>query len=194
MRLSMMIRCGIDNPFRMTQKHHRIEIPLSKKKLFLLLIGAIVFVALGTWFVMSPETFSKGPLRSVTAIYLVGMASIVFFGFAALYILRKLPDSKPGLIIDETGITDNSSAIAAGHIPWTDIDSLSVITIQKQSFILFNVHHPQDYIDRQKGILKKKMMQMNVRLYGSPLLISASGLKIGFEELYKLVSERMGGK
>lgn len=178
----------------MIKTNHRIEIPLSKKKLFLILIGAIVFVALGLWFVMAPETFSKGPLRSVTVVYIVGVAAIVFFGMAALFVLRKLPDRKPGLVIDESGITDNSSAIAAGHIPWTDIQSLSVFTVQKQSFILFNVHNPQDYIDRQKGMLKKKMMQMNFKMYGSPLALNANGLKIGFDELYKLIMERVGNK
>jgi hypothetical protein len=176
----------------MTQTLQRIEIPLSKKKITLILIGAIVFVALGVWFVMEPDTFSKGPLRSPTVVSIVGIVAIVFFGILGFYALRKLPDSKPGLILDETGLTDNSSAVAAGHILWTDIESLSVITIQKQSSIMLHVKDPQAYIDRQTGIFKKKMMQMNYKMYGSPIALNASGLTITFDELYKLISERVG--
>lgn len=176
----------------MTQTQNRIEIPLSKKKIIAVLIGTIVFVALGTWFVMKPGIFSRGPLRSEPVVYIVGIAAIVFFGLVGVYALRKLPDNRPGVIMDETGITDNSSAVAAGHILWTDINSISVITIQKQAFILFHVKNPQDYIDRQSGFFKKKLMQMNFNMYGSPLTLNANGLKITFGELHKLVAERVG--
>jgi hypothetical protein len=171
----------------MTQTQNRIEIPLSKKKITLIFIGSVIAVALGAWFVTAPDTFSKGPLRSELVVYIVGLAAIVFFGMVAFYALRKLPDNKPGMIIDESGITDNSSGVAAGQILWSDINSVSVITVQKQSFILLHVKNPQDYIDRQRGIFKKKMMQMNYKMYGSPLTLSANGLKITFDELYELV-------
>lgn len=176
----------------MTQTKSSIEIPLSKKKITLLLIGSIVFVVLGVWFVMEPDQFSRGPLRNPTVVTIVGVAAIVFFGFCALYALRKLPGNKPGLIIDESGLTDNSGAVSAGKILWTDIDDFSIIAIQKQHFILLHVKNPQDYIDRQTGVFKKKMMQMNFKLYGSPLTINSNGLKITFDELHKLIAERVG--
>lgn len=175
----------------MTQTKNSIAIPLSKKKITLILIGSIVFVVLGVWFVMEPDKFSRGPLRNSTVVTIVGVVATVFFGFCALYALRKLPDNKPGLIMDESGLTDNSSALSAGQILWTDINNFSVITIQKQHFILLHVKNPQDYIDRQKGVFKKKMMQMNFKLYGSPLTINSNGLKITFDELHKLIAERV---
>lgn len=176
----------------MTPTNNNIEIPLSKKKITLILIGSIVFVVLGVWFIMEPDKFSRGPLRNPTVVTAVGIAAIVFFGFCALYALRKLPDNKPGLIIDESGLTDNSSAVSAGQILWTDINNLSVITIQKQKFILLHVKNPQDYIDRQTGAFKRKMMQLNFKLYGSPLTVNTNGLKITFDELHKLIAERIG--
>lgn len=168
----------------------KVEIALSKKKISLIFIGALAFVALGAWFVMAPDTFARGPLRSAVMVMIVGIAALVFGGLIAFYAARKLADKKPGLIIDNTGITDNASAVAAGHILWADIDNLSVITVQKQSFILLHVLNPQEYIDKQQGVIKRKFMQMNFKMYGSPITLTANGLTITFDEMYRLISDR----
>lgn len=60
----------------------------------------------------------------------------------------KLPDNKSGLIIDQTGLTDNSSVASAGQIYWTDISNISGKEIHKQKFILLHVTNPQNYIDK----------------------------------------------
>lgn len=170
-----------------------IQIPLSKQKITFLLLGALLFVVLGAWLVLQPEKFAHGPgsLLGRPTVRVVGIAGILFFGICAVYAFRKLLDNKPGLIIDETGLTDNSGGVSAGHILWTDISDLSVISIQKQQFILLRVRNPQDYIDRQKGTFRKKMMQLNFKLYGSPLTITANGLKMTFAELHRLIAERV---
>jgi hypothetical protein len=175
------------------QKVNRVEIPLSKKRIILILLGSLAFVAAGIWFVVKPATFSdSGPLRGSTVVVtVVGVAAILFFGLCAVYAMRKLPDNKPGLVIDASGITDNSGGVSAGLVLWTDINGLSVITVQKQKFILLHVKNPNDYIERQTGLIKRKMMQMNFKMYGSPLTIGANGLKIDFDELLKLIEERM---
>jgi hypothetical protein len=38
----------------MITQHDQIIIPLSKKKMFLTLLGSIVFVGVGLWFLTSP--------------------------------------------------------------------------------------------------------------------------------------------
>jgi len=43
----------------MTTSGQRIEIPLSKKKILLMLLGALAFVAIGLWFVISPQTITN---------------------------------------------------------------------------------------------------------------------------------------
>jgi hypothetical protein len=172
------------------QTHNKLEIPLNKKKITLMFIGSFVFVALGIWFTMAPDTFSEGPLRTPIVVMVVGIAGIIVFGLFTFYTARKLTDNKPGVIIDDTGITDNASVVAAGHILWADIDNLSVITVQKQSFVLLHVHNPQQYIDRQKGVIKRKLMQMNFKHYGAPITLTANGLAIAFNELYQIIEER----
>ena len=54
---------------------------------------------------------------------------------AAIYGCIKIFDSKPGLVIDAEGLIDNSSAAAAGRIPWTDIGGVNVFTMHRQRML-----------------------------------------------------------
>lgn len=173
----------------MVTSGQRIEIALSKKKIFLMLIGALVFVAIGLWFVISPPTISNSYWGNPTKIAIAGYASIVFFGLCAFVLIKKLPDNKPGLVIDETGLTDNSSGVSAGKILWSDMEDISVIEIHRQKLIMLQVKNPQDYIDKQTNGFKRKMMQMNYKMYGTPLSITSNGLKISFDELLSTLTD-----
>jgi hypothetical protein len=165
----------------------RIEIQLSKTKLLLLLLGSLTFVALGLWLVIAPPTNHHYIRYSPTTILIVGYASIIFFGLCALIAVRKLADNRPGLIIDALGLSDNSSGVSGGQIPWTDILNISVIEIQKQKIIMLEVNNPQDYIGRQTNGFKRKLMKINLNKFGSPLSISSNALKISFADLHKLL-------
>lgn len=175
----------------MSANEPRLEIPLSKSKLLLLLCGALGFVAIGLWFIMSPpviqNSFWGNPLKT----RLAGYASVIFFGLCAFFLIRKLPDKRPGMIIDNNGLEDNSSGISGRRIPWSDISNISFIEIQRQKIILLEVKNPQEYISNQTSSFKKKIMEMNFKLYGTPLSLSSNGLKISFDELYKLLQARL---
>src|SRR5665647_1362036 len=99
----------------------RIEIQLSKSKLTLLSLGSIIFVGLGVWFVTNPPKESIPFFSNPTVLFIVGLASILFFGLVGFFIFKKLFDNSPGLIISAEGVFDNSSGVSAGFVPWTDI-------------------------------------------------------------------------
>src|SRR5688572_15627450 len=101
--------------------NNRIEIPISKKKLTFMLIGSLVFVSLGLWFLISPPTSNHRLFGNPTLIFAAGISATLFFGLCFVYLLKKIPDKTPGLIIDNDGILDNSSGVSAGFIPWADI-------------------------------------------------------------------------
>lgn len=170
-------------------QEQQIEIQLSKIKLLLLLLGSLTFVGLGLWFIITPPEIHNSYWSSPTKILIVGYVSIIFFGLCALFIIRKLPDNKPGLIIDNLGLSDNSSGVSGGQILWSDISNISVIEIHRQKFILLKVKNPQDYINRQTSAFKRKMMKMNFNMYGTPLSLTSNSLKISFNDLYKLLAE-----
>ncbi|MGZ3882819.1 MAG: STM3941 family protein [Bacteroidia bacterium] len=168
-----------------------VIIALSKKKILLMLTGSLAFVAIGVWFIVKPPVVHHAVFGNPTLIFSAGIASVLFFGLCAVMLLRKLPDTTPGLVIDEAGLNDNSSGVAAGQIPWSDIDSFSVVEIQKQKIILVHVKHPQTYIERQSGSFKRKAMALNNKLYGTPVSITSNGLNIGFEELRAILTIRL---
>ncbi|PCI95703.1 MAG: hypothetical protein COB15_11905 [Flavobacteriales bacterium] len=175
----------------MTSQNEQIEIPLSKNKMFLTLLGAIAFVGLGLWFLINPPKSNHWLLGNPTLIFIIGLASILFFGLVAVTIFRKFSDKKPGLIINKQGITDNSSGVSAGLIPWTDIQEIKMSQVMSQKFLMFIVSNPQDYLDKVTNPLKRNAMKMNYKTYGSPISISSNALKTNFDELQKLLEYKM---
>jgi hypothetical protein len=167
-----------------------ITIPLSKGKLLLSTLGAFAFVAIGFWFVLAPPSRTGSSLES-TFLMVLGLVAILFFGGIALLIIRKLFDPRPGLVIDERGLTDNSGGLSAGQILWEDIEDISVLQIQRQRLILILVKNPQDYLDRQSNGWKRKLMAINYRQYGTPISISTNGLKISFAALLETLKHQL---
>jgi hypothetical protein len=162
---------------------NKIEIQLSKSKLALLFSGSAVFVALGIWFVIDPPKINNPIFGNPTTIFIVGLASVVFFGFAGFFIFKKLGDKSPGLVISDEGVFDNTSAVSAGLVPWGDVLEIRETKIANQTFINLVVKNPQEYIDKQKSAFKRKLMHINYDTYGTVIGISANGLKCDYREL-----------
>lgn len=175
----------------MTAPEQQIEIPLNKSKIIIMLIGSLAFVAIGLWFVIAPPTIENSYWGSPAKLAIAGYLSIVFFGLCSFVFLRKLPDDKPGLIIDDTGLVDNSGGLSAGRILWSDIEDISVMEIHSQKLIMLHVTNPQQYIERQKNVFKRKGMEMNNKMYGTPISITANGLKTSFDELLNILMNKL---
>lgn len=170
----------------------RIEIPLSKTKIMLILVCTIVFLIIGLCFIIWPENFLShfGRPCTIEGIRVWGIFGSLFFGLGTLYALWKLFDQKPGLIIDREGLLDNSSGIAAGRIPWADVTGVSEWEYHGPKMVVLLLKDPQRYISPQSKALKRKAMLENLDRCGSPVVISAVGLKISYKELYALLREQ----
>jgi hypothetical protein len=166
---------------------HKIEIPSSKIKLISMLIGTSVFIVGSYYLFQYPERFISYRFRSVEFIKAIGLFLLVFCSSAWVYIPVKLFDKKPGLILDENGIYDNSSVVSVGLILWKDIESIRIEKIKSTKILIVNVHNPEKYIDRSNRF-KKVLLNLNTKLYGTPLTIGLAGLKYNFERLEKLIS------
>ncbi len=169
---------------------NQIEIPLSKQKLYLMLFGSILAVVAGFWLVLNPPKSNHPIFGNPTLILITGIVAIIFFGYVAIFLVKKLPDNKPGLIINSEGIIDNSSGVSAGLVLWKDIIDISTSNVMNQKFLMFIVKNPEEYINRQNGIVKRKVMEINYKSYGSPISISANTLDTNFEELYELLQRK----
>ena len=171
-------------------EENQIEIPLSKQKMYLMLFGSIIFVVIGTWLVVNPPKSNHPIFGNPMVILISGISAIIFFGYTAFILFKKLPDNKPGLIINSEGIIDNSSGVSPRIVLWTDIIEISTANVMNQKFLMFIVKNPEEYINRQNGIVKRKAMEINYKTYGSPISISANTLDTNFEELYKLLKRK----
>jgi len=164
-----------------------IRIALSKKKLIFGFIGSIIFVVLGIQFILKPVSYVSFLYRNVELIRIVGYASLIFFGFCLIYILCKAFDKKPGLIINENGITDNSNFTSVGLIEWSEIIGIRTQQVMKTKFILIDVLNPEKYIQNSTKF-KATLMKGNLKMYGTPLSITSNSLSYNFNELEKLLN------
>jgi hypothetical protein len=167
---------------------NKIEIPLSKTKLLLGIGGSILFVALGLYLITTIAEQQTG--LNPTLVKGVGIACILFFGATGIYGIKKLFDKKIGLTIDENGIFDNTNASSVGLIKWTDITAIKREQVASTKFLLIYTTNPDFYLDKAKGFTRK-LMAGNNRMYGTPLSITSNTLKYNFNDLEKLINDRL---
>tara|TARA_R110002096_G_scaffold410542_1_gene610295 strand:- start:1297 stop:1848 length:552 start_codon:yes stop_codon:yes gene_type:complete len=171
--------------------NNKIEIPISKKKIVLLLIGVIILVIGAVLMTVEPERITlfhrKGLILSPETVRIIGVVGIVFCGTTGVFFIKKLFDKKVGLIIDEKGITDNSSALSIGLIEWKDINGIELTQVNSIKFLRIGVKNPEEYISKAKNGIKAKIMKINMNMYGSPIYITSNSLKYNFEELETIV-------
>lgn len=160
---------------------------LSKTKILLLVVGALVFVALGIWmYQLDPGWIESQRLfNSPLLVHGIGIISVVFFGLCVVIGIKKFFDKKPGLILGASGIVDNSSGASAGLIPWSEIQGFGILDIQKQKMLIIYLADPEKYI-QAGGSMKRALNRMNLKICGSPVAISSNALKINFNELVSL--------
>ncbi len=169
----------------------KITIPINKIKLTLMLFGSLIFVTLGIIYIYDPQKFISPLNNNKELIFLAGIASVLFFGLASFYIFKKLFDNRPGLIISSKGIFDNSSAAPVGLIDWKDIINIDSIKIHGQQIILIKVKNPDKYIKKQDSKRIRNVLKANHNFYGTPIAITANGLKIALVKLQKLIIENL---
>ncbi|HEY8976534.1 MAG TPA: STM3941 family protein [Burkholderiaceae bacterium] len=173
----------------MTATDERI-VELSKAKLAKLLVGACGFVVLGVLMLRPEPEWSRlpFPFDDSTLVRGTGLLAVGFFGLCALFGVRKLFERKPGLVLDSTGILDNTSGIAAGLVPWPEVVGFDIFQLHGARSLVVKVTDPDKYANRG-GAIRRALNKANVVLCGSPIAITSSSLKIDFDELLRLCSD-----
>jgi hypothetical protein len=167
---------------------NKIEIPLSKTKLLLGIGGSILFVILGLYLftTIADQQIRFNPLQVKGA----GIAGILFFGATGIYGIKKMFDNNVGLTIDDNGIIDNTNASSIGLIKWADITEIKTEQVMSTKFLLIYTKDPNGILEKVNG-LKRKLMEGNMKMYRTPLSITSSTLKYNFNDLEKLLKDRL---
>ena len=164
-------------------------IGISKVKTLLILLGALAFVALGVWFLTldTQAIEAQRKFNSPVLVYGIGGVAIAFFGACGIFAIKKLFDTSPGLVLNRQGLTDNSSAISVGFVPWSEVSRIEEHQIQKQKFISIFVDNPDKYMNAG-NVLQRKARQANLKMCGTPISISSNALKIKYDDLYSVIA------
>ena len=169
----------------MTVENERV-IPLSRAKLAMTIAGALLFVAAGAWFFMASDEGSlvttMGRFVPPWVVHGLGIAAALFGVAGVVYGVMKSFDRKPGLTLGPAGLVDNSSAVAAGFIPWSEVRGVDTFQVHNQKMLVVHVADPARYVERGSA-LKRALNRANASMCGSPIVISSNALQIPFDEL-----------
>ncbi|MBO0324153.1 hypothetical protein J0X14_17720 [Muricauda sp. CAU 1633] len=160
-----------------------IEIFSSKKKSFLLLIGSLIFVGLGIWFVLEANSLSDSLRKSPLLIRGIGVVSILFFGLGIYAGIKGLIANRLMLIISPKGLNVDPSKSMSDFIGWNKILGFNEINIHGTKIIIINVENPTSWVEKEENALRRQLMKYNVENYNSPFNISANGLALSHTQL-----------
>ena len=171
----------------------KIEIPLSKAKLAKLFLFSLLFEGAGLWLLIVNPQISNPVFNNSLFKGVASSGAIILGVFGIYFYSRKLFDKKPGLVLDERGLYDNTSAFNFGLIPWEDISQIHERTVRasifsRQQFVTIGLVNPDKYILREKNFVKRKLLSVNASSYGSPVHLSTNGLKTNHRELLQMLT------
>ncbi|GAE66950.1 hypothetical protein CIN01S_22_00050 [Chryseobacterium indologenes NBRC 14944] len=133
-----------------------------------------------------PNRFISTIFKSETFISLAGILAILFAVLCLSILIKNFFNRSFNLVIDKKGINDNSSFAGVGMILWEDIVSIKKTTVFSTKFLLIEVKNPDKYI-RVDSKLKKRILENNLRTYGTPIAISANTLAFNFDKLEEVI-------
>ncbi len=163
-------------------------IEVSQGKIIQLLVLGVIFGVLSGWVLLLDDDEIRTLRPGASPTWINGIAGVGVAGAIGclIYGVRRFVDKRPGLVLSPRGMVDNSSAVAAGFIPWSDITGFSIFEMKRAKMLIILVRDPESYVQRG-GALKRALNRANMKMVGSPLSISANTLKIKFDELQQLL-------
>jgi hypothetical protein len=166
-----------------------IEIQNSRTKLAALFILALLFVAAGLWFLLKPQDIASSAFNDEGVLRLIGVATLVFSSGCSIFIINKLTDKKPGVVISDDGFLDRSNAGSIGFVPWSDVISIDETKVLNQKFVSVDIKDPERYINLQQGNFKRTLINANFKSFGYVVSISANGLQCHHHQLKTLLED-----
>lgn len=168
----------------MTEKLPVRTIALHPKKKMGLILGMFLSLLLAIIFFYIFLNLDRMPGKVLTLILFLASVGMLFFNIVAFFVLKK--ENFIGFFISAEGLNDISTGNNYGVVYWKDITKIRIvddIEHPKFKYIVVKVKDPQQYIDREPLIVKKRTLMLKYHYYGSPICFSNRGLSCSFEEL-----------
>lgn len=166
------IQCGAELKTKVNQtesntvnsnvKEDKLVIKPNNNGNNLYIIATGAFVLIGLWILFGgDEMFTSNLLNFIMKI--IALVDIVFFGYTMLFLIKRSQQNIDLVIVDNNGITDNSTTVSVGLIPWGDINEIYINSILNNKYILVKVEDERKYLNKmpfwkQQFMLASKKM------------------------------------
>ncbi len=170
----------------------QIEIPFSRAKLGKLLMYTVPLCLMGFGFIILWQAVLSSPDEPVAfngiVIQLCGAAIILLFGGLTVRLLLEFYSKEPGLVLSSDGVTNNTSELAAGFIPWDNVASVICMSAGMQSSCNLVLKDANAHLAGMNG-LKRWFLKMNMKSTGPQEIIRSNKLDIDHDRLVALFNE-----
>lgn len=164
-----------------------VHIPVNRFKLIMqtALFSGLGITALLVSFYLADNT-SISPL-----IWKIPGGALCFFGIlAAAAKAKKRTDKTAGISFTKEGVLDTSSDISLGLIKWKDIISIDEKDSLRDELLIIQVKRQEQYVKNAKNSAIGRLLQQNIRKFGTPVVIEASNLSCSIKELVETAIEQ----
>lgn len=114
-------------------------------------------------------------------------SGLLFFGFGifacGFMLVRNLRRRRPMLQLDAAVLTIFDAEGTPYHISWKQIAGFREISIARQKFILIDIHQPDVLIHAEKSVIRRRLMEYNFKLFGTPFNIAPGNLNFPIKKL-----------
>lgn len=166
------------------------EVPFRMGRTALALMGALAFLAAGLFVLLGGDPVVDAQRSGAEALLdntmgWLGIAALLaFIGFLGYRLVRR----RHGLVLHAGGLVDQDSALAVGHVPWTDITGFFIRTVEGEAFLVVHVRDPSIYIERGNPVLRR-LRALSTQACGSPVSVSGKWLRADLQELLALCQD-----
>lgn len=157
--------------------NEEIIVYASKKRLWLLMFIALIFVVVGILLAVA------GMSEKEYTIIIVSVLCLVVFGFCLIYLINKLLSHEPSLIINDEGIFDNSTYVAGGQMLWTEISAFTTYKYNGQLLIGIEFYDSELFLSNQTWF-KRALMKLNQNMGLPPVNISPKIFEMPLEDVH----------
>lgn len=161
----------------------KIVIPFNKHKIFFLFLACLAASTGSALFAFfNPENTSFDMFAFLGGSFLFGAVAVLY--------CVKFFDGKPGLVIDKSGIMENSGFFSGGFFPWTAVEEISVFKYSiLTAFVKVFLKNPRKYINKNPSFFKRIVNELTLLSQDTPVYITPSCLDIDFEYMHKLIDD-----
>lgn len=172
------------------------NITYHKGKLAWLAFVAAFMLVAGLYFIISPPINFKPNHIIYSNPYMmrgIGIISAFFAGPLFISLINSLFSTDYAIVIDNKGITDNSSLYSLGFIAWDDIISISEAHMRKNKRLRIHINNHSQYVQHVHNPIKRLLIDLGSKMPGEKdsTIISLAPLDCSYEALAMEVSNRL---